>query len=449
MKTNIALFFILGMMLVGVYLDQEVYEKEEARAELVEKSLFRQTDFKYFEFSNGSLIKREGTWGHSEIGWSLNSLKVNEFIKILHSLQIKKKLMEFNLEDFFKKRKHIFKVRDQKSEHEIWFGDSIEATGRFYVYHVGLKELYICEDTSHYKIPYSSARDYGLKKYLRLIQLLERGVDLFWESDFIEGLKMTELNRLNIDSVRNRVLEIDLVSGKTIPQAPTPLEYRDLRKTVLDYFQKIQVLRVIASGQNYLSDQRSVLKIEGNQNFSLRYFSGLNEKFGKYIRIEGLDYIFEVEMEPRNIFFLSGNDFWLKNFHYSQSLSNLSTLEFSLAFGDENWKDFSIFDLENFKVKSLSNKVSFSQVHINVLFNLLLNLVDFKEAVYVEKVGVNQIPQNDVLSVKLLGKVMKVWVEEDFIKVIDTEYNLLYHFPDVGDQIKPGFFRSAFTVETN
>lgn len=447
MKTNITLLVILSLMLVGVYLDQEVYEKEEQKKELIEKSLFKKAEFKKLEFKKSSLVKEDGIWKNKELAWPLNPQKVDEFLNILHSLQIKQKILEFDLDQYFTKKKFVFKVFDSDGEQELWFGDSIEATGRFYVYSKQTGELFICEDTSNYSVPYSSARDYGLKKYLRLTQLLEMGTDLFWESNFIKGLKLGQLNRVDIDSVRNRPLEIDLISGKTMPQAPKPLDYKDLRKTVQDYFGQIRVLKVIGSGQNFLSDQRSVIKLEGNQVYTLRYFSGLNEKFGKYVRIEGLDLIFQVDMDAQNIFFLTGNDFWLKRFHYSQSLTNLSKLDFSLATDDIDWKTFRIYDLEKFKIKTLSEGVSYSQVHINVLFNLMLNLVDFKEAIYVESLSDNQLSKKGSLRAKLLGKEVRIWVENDFIKVIDKEHKLLYHFPDAGDQIRPGFFRSAFTVK--
>ena len=449
MKTNLALFGILVALLIGVYLDQEVYEKEERKQQLVEKSLLKQTDFQKFTFPNGSLEKDEGKWSHPEIAWTVDQDKVDEFIKIMHSIQVKHKILEFKLEDYFQKQKTVLGIKSSTYEGELWFGDSIEATGRFYVYQVNSKELFICEDTSYYNIPYSSERDYGLKKYLRLSKLLQRGADLFWQSNFILGLKLTELKRLQIDSVRNRPLEIDLISNKTIPQAPAPLDYKSLADVINKQFQEIQIVKIIASGQNYLSDQRSVIKLEGSRDHVLRYFSGLNEQFGKYVRVEGLDYIFQVEMKPRNIFFLTGNDFWVKNFHYDESISNLTKLDFSLSLEGENWKDFTIYDLENFKIKAVSKGVNFSKVHMNVLFNLLFNLVDFKEAIFVESIVENQIPSSNVLNVKFLGSKMVVWVEEDYIKVIDRKNKLLYHFPDAGDQIMPGFFRSAFTVNPN
>ncbi len=446
MKLNIILFFVLIGILSGIYFSEEVYKKDVLEKESIEQSLIQSEKILSLEFANGSIEFAGDFWVSKNIQWPLNQGSVDYILKLVKGIKVLQKISGKDFNEFFRKNRQSFSVQTPEGVFHFDLGDSAEATGNFYILNKEKNEVYLCEDTTALNTAFSSDRDLGLKKYLRLVEFVNRGVDLFWESNFLKAMGISEVSQAMIDSVRNRPLEIDFIKRETKPAAPSPLSYKDLNSVFSRYFAEINIIKLIDKGQNYLTDQRSVVTLDGNQKLKLTYYSAMNDSYGKFIRVDGIDYIFQVDMDEQNIFFLSGKDFWNKRFHYPKSINNLTSLDFALSFDQKAYYDFQVYDLENFKIRATSDKVSFSKVHMNVLFNLLLNLVDFKEAMFVETFHHFDNPERSRLWINFLGSTMVVWIEDNVIKVLDKNNGLLYYFADQSGQLTEGFFGQIFTV---
>jgi hypothetical protein len=449
MRTNLVLFILLCILLGVAYYTEEIYKKSEVEKQTVAKTLLRQMKLTRLEIGTESLVLQDNIWSHQRIKWPLDQGKVGTFFKILHSLQLKQKLLVQDSEQFFKDHKLDFSVvNDQGEKFEFSLGDAIPATGHFYILNKQEQTVYICEDSSSLDQPFASERDYNLKKYMRLSFLLKHSRDSFWESNFLKALKAQQPNELFLDTNYNRDLKVDFLKQQTTPAILKPLIYTDARKVLEASLNQIRVVELIDRGQNILSDKMAHIDFYGDKNITLKYFIGLNNKPGKFITVEGLDYIFRVEMPRKNLFFLTAQDFWMKKFHFKEDFKGLSHFDFQLSYDGKKFTEFQVYDLVNFKIKA-KTAAEFSQVHMNVLFNMILNLVDFNQASIVES-HTTALPKNlSVLHFKLLGSYFCIWMDEKTISVKDMQNNLLYLFSERASQISAKFFSSVFTVRSN
>ena len=83
---------------------------------------------------------------------------------------------------------------------------------------------------------------------------------------------------------------------------------------------------------------------------------------------------------------------------------------------------------------------------MNFLFNLILNLADFNQALYVEQFNVSTDFEYK-LKVTLLNKTLLLKILEESIVVIDMSDMLKFVFANKNAQVKPGFFDKIFTVQ--
>lgn len=449
MRTNIILAFIFFALLGVAFYTEEVYKKKSIEEAALSRSLLKKFDFKKIHFPHSVLVHNDTIWEDKEINWPLSQKKVDFFLKILNSVEIRGVVKEGNAEQFFRKSRIQFAVEDYKGEKQVFvMGDASETTGRFYLQNKDSNEIYICQDTSHMDVPYSSERDFELKKYMRLKYILEQGRHAFWESNFLEALKIQKLKTVQFDSNRNRSFELNFIQNTTKPTIPSSLSYKDIRNVFESYFKQIRVVEIIDRGQNILTDKMSQIAIESETPYVLKYFAGLNEQIGRYILVEGLEYIFRVEMEQDNVFYLSPHHFWLKKFQYNVDFQSLDKLNFELSFDGNSFFQFQVYDLANFKLRSLTS-ATFSQVHMNVLFNLILNLVDFSEATYVEPDKTEPPQDRKILYVKMLDARYAIWVDGKSIIVKDQKNGLNFYFSEQTGQITERFFSDIFTVNRN
>ena len=237
---------------------------------------------------------------------------------------------------------------------------------------------------------------------------------------------------------------------KTSPLAFNGIRYRNFFNRVIEGIEKIKIVNIINHGQNILSNPRSKLNLKGKEELNIKLYSGLNGKYGNYLKVDGRDDIIEIELMESNLFFLNVQDFWIKKIKFDIDFKKINDFNFEISFDNNKYFDFKINDLETFKVIPTDDGVSFvSNTHMNFLFNLLFNLADFKQAHYIEELQGEALNINKGsfdLYIKIFGKFFTVKVQDDFILVGDYNDKVLFKFKYNRGQIGPGFFDKIFTV---
>lgn len=453
MKSNLILFLIFIGLLGVTFYTEEVFKPAEEERKNLSSRVFKQTNPTEIEFDNGTIQFQDNLWVSEKIAWPLNQKAVEEFLALISSIKVEGEILEKDKEQFFSKNKQKIELNFKQNKKDVFFlGNVNEASGKFYIKEENTGRVYICSDNSFYQLPYTSELDLNLKKYFRLNKFLSLGSQLFWDSDFFNALNISEPSKATFDFVRGGGFTLDFIERKTNPEVIGDLGYKDMLTITREAFRKVRIKNIIASGQNFLTDLRGTISIESETNYSFKYFLGLKEEYGHYIFIPGFNLIFEVEFLGQGPFDLTVQNFWNKKIQLNQNFKNVTLLPFQLSFDDKNYYDFEVYDLQNFKIRFTSEKVlSFSQVHMNVLFNLILNLTDFAEADLVQKIGkkTSAVMGSNNLYLKMGEVHLVLWIKDRFIHVRDLKANIEYLFADRSGQLTSDFFNSIFTVKTN
>ncbi len=451
-KSNLILFFILCLLIGGGYFLEEVYKPQEKNKKVDSKSLFSiKTDLTAFSTEKYDLIKQEnGKWKYKNVNWPVDQTKIKSFINILKKMSYQEKF-EVSLEEkkrYFSDNKIEFSVVQNGHTYSYLLGNISYSTGAFYIAKKEGKEIYICQDNSHFEQPYQSELDLKIKKYARFQHILKSQIRVFAESDLFYSLRREKIKSVKIDNKRNRWFEVDLIGKKTIPEIIAPLNYKKLEKTILTLMNGVQVEDVLLSRRLVLTDKFSEILVQvGHESKVFKLYLGANGEYGKYIKIPEEKYVLKVKLDAKNIFYSNVQDFWQKKIIFNKRVASLKRLDFLLKKPKSKTVKFFIDDLEKFVVKSKEKNVKFiSRIHMNFLFNLIFNLTHFKEAKYIQHDSDN-IVENYDLRLDILDKTFYIKQNTDLIHVFDEKEKLSYFYEYNTQQISHKFLTQIFTVK--
>lgn len=446
MKKNLGLFIILSLLISIAYFSEEVVKKDKLNKSKTSKQVFGTGSISEIKTQKIHLYLIDGIWKEKSVSWKLDQELVEEMLKVFSGLSRSSKIKNDKKLDYFVENKTTLEIKSEKGWEKFIIGDVSRVTGGFFV----KSDLYeddilVCYDKSFLDQVYSSELDLDLKKYIRLRGILNLDKDKFIEKDILSYFDITKIEKVLIDNKRNRWFKLDLLENNIHPKKPDQIKLKNLTNVLMDSIKKVKIKKVLDSKRNVLTNLSSEIMIEGNKSVVMKVFSGLNERYGKFLKVE--NQIFELSLKDNNLFFLNLQDFWNKRIEYSVEYHKLKEISFSLGFDASKYYKFKIPDLKKFKVKSNDNRVSFvSDVHMNFLFNLILNLTEFKQAKYVEVYKPSKV-LSQYLYIQLFEKTLGVKIKEDLIEVVDFNSNLKFLYKYNTQQIKTDFLDKIFTVK--
>jgi len=448
MKKNLVLSLILATLLLVAYFSEEVVKVNiEKNKKNSVRLIHSDTPILEIKTASYTLINIDGVWRDESINWKIDQELMLKVLDIFQNLYVSSKIETKKPDDYFNKHSQIISFKLGNSIKEFRFGPVSKITGGFYMQDLtNPNEVMICYDDSFMKVVYSNEVELDLKKYVRLLNLINASKFNFLEQNILSQLDLINLKKITIDSERNRWFQVNLERNSLNPKPPKKIKIKNIRKIISSGVKGLRVKKIINKGEMVLTDPMSKVKLFGEKVYLLTLYRKLNNKDGNYLRISGSDQILEVDLKKGNIFFINNQEFWDKTIDYGVVFSSLDRVDFTLRTQNaQNSYPFFIDDLEEFIVKSEHKKVGFiSKVHMNLLFNLLLNLTDFKEAKFIEE---RITPEADSLDlyVTIFKKSLGIKVGADFIKVYDLKSGLVYNYSYNTRQIRPGFFEKIFT----
>ncbi len=454
-KKNVILMAILITLIGVAFITEEVIKKDAFEIQKMSKKLVKNVEkITAIKTSYQHFIKENSVWKTDQLDWPVNQQLMKDYLKIIAGIQISGVVQEKNISDFITDDKKFIELSIAGKRHKYFLGNVSSVTGAFYVRKEGDPgKIYVCYDDSFLDYVYKTELELNLAKYLRLQNLFEAKQDLFWDGQFYENFKLREADKIIIDNKRNRWYSLNLSQNTTTPAAPSALRYLNIKLVLQNSLNNLKIKRIVSGGKNILTNLGSTIKIFHKQQdkpyLTLKMYRGLNNKFGTYLKSSKHDYIFVLENQNKSPFYFNQQDFWNKRIQYQVNFQQIKNFTFKLGHTGKKRYDFKVDDIETFEVLPKSKEVNFvSKVHINFLFNLLLNLVDFKQASYIEEVEKLDIKRFQ-LVVELFQKELWVNIGKRFIDVYDTNTKILFHYEYNSQQITPDFFNKIFTVKMN
>lgn len=444
---NLKLFAVLCLLIGIAYYFEEIHSKKQQDDKLKKVQVFKNLDqTKKFEFKNYSL-ELDDIWKVTNINYIASEQLIKDFKYILSHILTLQELSIEKENDYFSQTSLDLVVHTGKTSTKYTLGDVSKVSGKFYLkVHSKNPKIYLCEDKSKFTDAYTSEADLGIKKYLRLKAIFSGDQFLFMERKLFHRIDINKVKKLNIKNRHNRPYTLDLKQNATQPPVLKKLKYKRLSDVVSFLFSKTLAIGLITNGQNILTNEISSIEIESEkQNIRLKLFAGLNGQYGKYVKFEGDSFIYRLSDETPAIFQLFVQDYWNKKFLINQKLKGLSDFQFSLSLDGKKFYSFKVDDIKKFDFKSLDPKVySINKNLMNFLFNLIFNLVDFKEASYVME---QQKDDSNELYLKIFKHKFGVRLEDQQIRVVDYTSKLIYIFKYDTQPLQATSLKRIFTVK--
>lgn len=448
---NIGLLVIL-ISLVGIaYYFEEVQGKKKIEEYKDKRRLFKEFNQLTGIKTKNYELKNIGFWQVANLSYPADQRLINDFSLILGNINIVGEVTDIDEYQYFKKLNLPFTLVVGPNESVYQLGDVSELTGKFYVKRFGTDpKVFICQDDSRYTGTYKSDLDLALKKYLRLKNILMGQEDLFIIRKLFHGLNLEQIEKIKIDNKRNRWFEIDLLKNQTTPPKFSKIKYKRMQEVIHYLFENSLVKKLYGPGQHILSNPVSevLFTFKSKQEMKAKLYAGLNDKFGYFVKFSNLDFIFELDESSAKLFYTHVQDYWNKRFLFNVNFREIDSFDFSIAKDGKKFYPFKVTDLKSFDIKALDPSVSSINKNLmNFLFNLLLNLVDFKEADHLEQL--ETIPSEGQIKVKLFGREFLLSILERGLEVSDLGAMIKYHFNYNTQQIQAETLSRIFTLQGN
>lgn len=456
MKKNLVLTIILAVLVGVAYQLEEVSKKETMKLNLLESRLLSKAKIiSEIKTNNYHFIRKGDLWIEKSTAWRVDQEILNEFSNILKKIGIYSSVRKESnkTQDYFSSSSTVFEIKVDGKMKKFELGNVSKITGSFYIRDVDQPNLInICLDDSVLRVIHKTEVDLKLKKYQRLKNILSSSSINFLDRNLLSSLnlKMDDINSIKIKNRTAGWFELKVGENYTQPIAPKSINYHNFKEKVFGKTKNIKIEKIIKKAQNILSNPASEVIIEGRKNIKLRLYAALNGVYGSFLKISGQDQILKLDGDNADIFSSSIQDFWVKKIPFEVNFNNLKKLSFKLKKeGAKKFYPFEVNDLESFEVSSKDKEINFiSKVHMNLLFNLLFNLADFKEATSIERLE-SSTPKSFTkkgIRVFIFEKKFQVWVEAGSIFVLDTKESLVFRFDNNKNQIPTDFFDKIFTV---
>jgi hypothetical protein len=447
-KKNILLSILLTGLILISYFYEEVGKSNKEKVLVEKNSLIKNFEhIDVIKLEKLKVLKLKNKWSLENEKRSLSSSRINEVLNIFSGLMIEGKIdKREELSNYFKFNKVKASFISGGVEQTITLGDVSEITGNFYIL-LNDKDLYICSDQSLLDTPYKTQLDLKLRKYLRLKSTLSLIPFDLLNKRVLYNYDLTKLKKIKVDGRRNRWFELDLVKNITSPKPYKGIEPKKLLEYTVHLLNKFMIKKRMTINSKLLSDEMGVVNLFfDDEQIEMKLYASYNGVFGRYLHMSNSIEIYELETISKNVFYMNIQDFWNKTFIFNENMQEIDSFGFELSSDNKIYNSFSISDAkEKFVIKSLSENVEFTEFKINFMFNLIFNLVDFKEAKYIEE-NIDLQKEKSHLFLKLFNKTFSIYKNKNLITVVDHTLKIKYFFNYNSQPLGDSFFETIFTV---
>lgn len=453
MKKNLLLVAVLsGLILFAFFWEQKGLKEHfvsKERGELIfnvdSKNLVELT------LKNAKVFNKNGRWTIGELNYPADERKINYIMSTLKGISSISKIIDNkNTEEFFIHQNHSFRVKTYKGEIGFRLGDISPVTGYFYIekFENGKKDLFLAKDLNPYDGIYKNDLEADFRKYLAFKNIITMGAMELISQELIPGLKVVDIVKLVVDNKANRWFEVNFLEEVTNPKAYEGLRYKPAYKKMNQLWGNVKVKKVVPLSNNILSEQLSKVELHTKDSkYELVLYGEFNGANGYYATVKGQDKVFVIDEASKDFFFANVQDFWEKTVDYKTDFSKIKKFSFTLGSKSQQYK-FKVEDIEKFEVSIDDNRLKGVRAYnINLLFNLVLNLVEFKEAKYVSQ-AFTRIEKEDVaLYMSLFNKKLVIIFKENSITVRDLSDKVEYFYPHKISSINVKGLGDFFTLK--
>lgn len=453
MRKNLGLVLLLAALLGITYYTEEV-SKAKNNIELGDTHKVFKTLSKFIEIKLPKVtaaFDKEKKWQILNLDYPGSKEAIDSVILILKGLSHNTVINVTDDSEYFQEGRIHFSIRTDKNTFKLTLGDVSSVTGSFY-FKVN-DTLYSGQDQSHFSDTYTNDLDLKIKRYLRLKKLLDLKPEDIIEKSLFRHVNLKSINFAKIDNKRNRWFQLDFANKKTVPLPYKKVKKKDLKKYFSFYLKQVFIKKIITGNKNVFTNLVSVVDFGGPQiSTNIKLFAGLNGNYGKFLRVSGDDRVYEIEDKGSGIFYGNVQDYWWKTFPIDIDFKNIDRFQYEISLNHNDYKKFLITDIQKFKIEILSKDVlSVNQNMMNFVFNLLLNLVDFKESSFITPVNIGEelAISKESISVKLFGGIYNIHIKKGEIIVLDITNSLKHTFKYNTGQFKADTLQRIFTVKKN
>ncbi len=443
LKKNIILTCIFFFLLGGVYLKEEILFVEKQRVSSLERSVIKIQNIKRIKTKYGELAF-DKKWKYTHGALVVSKFKVDQFIKILKDWKIQDSIFVEDSREYFNENEIKVIIDGEKGKRLAFFvGNFSPLSNIFYLREEkNSKKVYLVKDESVYDSLYQSTDELPFKKYKRNIGVLKQFKTVFSDTLLVNQLQLnlTSILKIEFKSEFQPWFDLDIQHKSISRPIPKPLVLASLEKQVEKLFGRIQVLNILKDKINGLEEKGVITFYVSQGKKVIRYFQfKQKENILHFIAEDEKPFLFQVDFKKENPFDIHDQFFWDKRIAYDVDFNELKKINFDITLKGKSYK-FIINDLDTFEVTSEDKRISFiSATHMNFLFNLIFNLVDFEQASYVVPSRV-LIEKDSSIVIKIFEKVLIIKLKDQYIQVYDKKEDLSYYFKYNSKQIGLNFF---------
>lgn len=436
---NFLLFIALIVALSLTYFFEEKRNKDKAE-ELARKTAILDVnefgDLSSFSGIKLNVLKKGEQYFAADNGLKLSPKKLEEFMKILSGLKIKKILSPEETKgidrSFYIPNNDLFlSFHFKNGDLKFNLGKKLDYDQTFYmeVTRGNFSQLMIVADESPDPNVYQSDEEYRRSefKYQRLQMLFYLTNVFFYETRLFTDFQYTEdkinFKQIEIATFRNKKFTLNFEKSETIPPVYKGLNYFDQNWVeFLRTLNNIEAKTIFYPyNTNKLDEALSVFNIEdrNGKKYTLEVYKKYGSLPGYFLKTSFNNILYELRAEEAKYFFVNVQDFWLKRIYPENS-----EYEFDLAFPKEGNKSFKITvsDKDIFNASAVGKKIK---------------LIELKKLIDFFKMHSDHVSESVDKPTNLVGKmVMKLYfanrnigviLEENDVLVVDLDNGLTLH----------------------
>lgn len=436
---NVLLFIALIIALGLTYVFEEKRNKDRAE-ELARKTAILDVnelgDLIAFAGIKLNVQKKGDLYFAADNGLALSPKKLEEFMKILSGLKIKKILSPEETKgidrSFYIPNNDLFlNFQFKNGGLKFNLGKKLDYDQTFYmeVTRGNFSQLMIVADESPDPNVYQSDEEYRRSefKYQRLQMLFYLTNVFFYEtrlfSEFHYAEDKINFKQIEIATFRNKKFSLNFEKSETVPPVYKGLSYFD--QNWVEFLRSLQNVEAktiyYPFNANKLDEALSVFNIEDRtgKKYSLEVYKKYGSLPGYFLKTSFNNILYELRTEDAKFFFVNVQDFWLKRIYPDNP-----DYEFELKFTKEAIPSikFSVSDKDIFNASAVGKKVK---------------LIELKKLIDFFKMHSDHVSELTDKPTELVGKmVMKLYfanrnigviLDENDVLVVDLDNGLALH----------------------
>lgn len=443
MRNSILFALICILLGVAYYLDQKEDVVDLAPNRQKGEKIFKieLNDLREIHLPNTKMKNNKGEWFVTDLLYPVDKKLLGELINRLNNIHVLKeiKVNKNVIDDFFKYQNHYIKLLSFEDQIEVRLGDVSQVTGHFYmqIYKNRKQSLYLCHDTTFFQGFYRTEEEANMQRYLGFKNLVLLKPNKLIEKKTLKQIDIDQIKTISFESLSQDSFELDLSSNKSKPITPKQIEKVNFRGSLRAIKNNLFFDEFFELNEQILDRKISTTTFTLLDGSQIKYnlYGELDKRKGYFLSISDDKNIYSLNPKSISFFISQLSDFWVKKLILPKTIfSGDDSFRISLSKDGKKWYQFEVYDLKEFKVRSLNKKVQASKLINNYdqLFNLLFAQNQYKEAtqlkVLTSKKKKEVMKDNEGVFVEIFERKVYINKLNDIVYLLDLDRDLLYTY---------------------